>query len=77
MRHVLLLLLLLASSCQLSASPYLPNDSIAVPFTGGDESPVREHTTFQTSGHWKAATDIRSDLVMVYGADDRPGETFL
>ena len=77
MRHVLLLLLLLASSCQLSASPYLPDDSIAVPFTGGDESPVREHTTFQTSGHWKAATDIRSDLVMVYGADDRPGETFL
>ena len=28
------------------------------------------HTTFQTAGHWKPATDIRSDAVMVYGADD-------
>lgn len=27
-------------------------------------------TTFQTSGHWKPATDIRSDAVMVYGAGD-------
>lgn len=29
----------------------------------------REKTTFQTAGPWKPATDIRSDLVMVYGAD--------
>ncbi len=36
----------------------------------------REQTTFQTAGHWKPATDIRSDLVMVYGANDRPRETF-
>ncbi len=35
-----------------------------------------ERTTFQTGAHWKPATDIRSDLVMVYGANDRRGETF-
>ena len=42
----------------------------------GGRMVVREQTTFQTSGHWKPATDVRSDLVMVYGANDRPGETF-
>ncbi len=31
---------------------------------------AQEHTTFQTSGHWKPVTDIRSDIVMVYGAND-------
>lgn len=40
---------------------------------------AQEKTTFQTSGHWKPATDIRSDVVMVYGANDhrnsRTGET--
>lgn len=30
---------------------------------------VREKTTFQTGGPWKPTTDIRSDLVMVYGTD--------
>lgn len=36
----------------------------------------REKTTFQTSGKWKPVTDIRADVVMVYGTDDRPGLTF-
>lgn len=27
----------------------------------------REKTTFQTAGHWKPVTDIRSDVVMCYG----------
>lgn len=36
----------------------------------------REKTTFQTAGQWKPATDVRSDVVMVYGANDRPGMTF-
>lgn len=36
----------------------------------------REKTTFQTSGQWKPVTDIRVDVVMVYGTDDRPGMTF-
>ena len=32
---------------------------------------AQEKTTFQTSGPWKPTTDIRSDVVMVYGANDR------
>ena len=36
----------------------------------------QEKTTFQTSGPWKPVTDIRSDLVMVYGANDSPQMTF-
>lgn len=36
----------------------------------------REKTTFQTSGKWKPVTDIRADVVMVYGTDDRPGLSF-
>ncbi|MBQ7181145.1 MAG: hypothetical protein IJR87_07630 [Bacteroidaceae bacterium] len=36
----------------------------------------REKTTFQTAGQWKPVTDVRSDVVMVYGANDRPGMTF-
>ena len=36
----------------------------------------REKTTFQTAGQWKPTTDVRSDVVMVYGANDRPGMTF-
>lgn len=31
-------------------------------------SAQKEKTTFQTGGPWKPVTDIRSDLVMVYGA---------
>ncbi len=51
-------------------------DSTQSQTINGGRIVVREQTTFQTSGHWKPATDIRSDLVMVYGANDRPGETF-
>lgn len=36
----------------------------------------QDKTTFQTSGPWKPVTDIRSDLVMVYGANDNPQMTF-
>ena len=35
-----------------------------------------EKTTFQTAGPWKLVTDIRSDLVMVYGANDNRRMTF-
>lgn len=31
---------------------------------------AQEKTTFQTAGPWKPVTDIRSDLVMVYGANN-------
>ena len=37
----------------------------------------QERTTFQTSVHWKPVIDVRSDAVMVYGANDRPDETFV
>ena len=37
---------------------------------------TQEKTTFQTSGPWKPVTDIRSDLVMVYGANDSRSMTF-
>ncbi|MBO7137518.1 MAG: hypothetical protein J6V92_03520 [Bacteroidaceae bacterium] len=37
---------------------------------------AQEKTTFQTAGPWKPVTDIRSDLVMVYGANDSRRMTF-
>ena len=37
---------------------------------------AQEKTTFQTAAQWKYATDIRSDIVMVYGANDRSDMTF-
>ncbi len=37
---------------------------------------AQEKTTFQTAGPWKPVTDIRSDLVMVYGANDNRRMTF-
>ena len=37
---------------------------------------AQEKTTFQTAGPWKPVTDIRSDLVMVYGATDNRRMTF-
>ncbi len=36
----------------------------------------KEKTTFQTSGPWKTATDVRADVAIVYGTSDRPGMTF-
>ena len=36
----------------------------------------REKTTFQTSSQWKPTTDVRADVVMVYGANDHPERTF-
>ena len=37
---------------------------------------VTEKTTFQTSGQWKPVTDVRSDVAIVYGTDDRRDITF-
>jgi hypothetical protein len=36
----------------------------------------REKTAFQTAGQWKPATDVRSDVAIVYGANDRRDMTF-
>lgn len=41
-----------------------------------DSSAVVEKTIFQTSGPWKPVTDIRADVAVVYGADDRKDMTF-
>ncbi len=40
------------------------------------QSRSSEKTTFQTSGQWKPVTDVRSDVAIVYGADDRRDMTF-
>ncbi|GHT67546.1 hypothetical protein AGMMS50239_30920 [Bacteroidia bacterium] len=44
----------------------------------GNVSPAKGHekTAFQTSGQWKPATDVRSDVAIVYGANDRRDMTF-
>ena len=34
-----------------------------------------EKTTFQTAAHWKPATDVRADVVMVYGTTDSHNPT--
>src|SRR5215475_7276668 len=50
--------------------------------TGAAQSydPATEHprqkTTFQTSSKWIPQIDVRSDMAIVYGTHDRPGETF-
>jgi hypothetical protein len=36
----------------------------------------KEKTAFQTSGPWKPVTDVRADIAIVYGANDRKGLTF-
>jgi hypothetical protein len=41
-----------------------------------DNTPKKEKTTFQTSGPWKPVTDVRSDVAIVYGVNDRPDMTF-
>jgi len=35
-----------------------------------------EKTMFQTSGEWKLATDVRSDVAIVYGTNDRKNLSF-
>ncbi len=39
-------------------------------------SETKEKTAFQTSGHWKPFTDVRSDVAIIYGANDRKNMTF-
>ena len=36
----------------------------------------KEKTAFQTSGSWKPVTDVRADIAIVYGANDRRDLTF-
>ena len=37
---------------------------------------LKEKTTFQTSSPWMPEIDVRSDIAIVYGVNDRPGVTF-
>lgn len=37
---------------------------------------LKEKTAFQTSSPWIPEIDVRSDIAIVYGANDRPGLTF-
>ncbi|OOQ56971.1 hypothetical protein [Mucilaginibacter pedocola] len=36
----------------------------------------KEKTAFQTSSAWRPEIDVRSDIAIVYGANDRPNQTF-
>lgn len=36
----------------------------------------KEKTSFQTSAPWKPTTDLRADIAMIYGANDRPSLSF-
>jgi hypothetical protein len=37
---------------------------------------LKEKTAFQTSSPWMPEIDVRSDIAIVYGVNDRPGMTF-
>lgn len=41
-----------------------------------EEKEKKEKTAFQTSGPWKPVTDIRADVAIVYGANDRKDMNF-
>jgi hypothetical protein len=40
------------------------------------QTPLKEKTAFQTSSPWMPEIDVRSDIAIVYGVNDRPGLTF-
>lgn len=40
----------------------------------GGKGKKREKTTFQTSQHWKPATDVRADVAIVYGVGGNPSD---
>lgn len=39
-------------------------------------APLKQKTAFQTSSPWMPEIDVRSDIAIVYGVNDRPGMTF-
>jgi hypothetical protein len=40
------------------------------------QTALKEKTAFQTSSPWMPEIDVRSDIAIVYGVNDRPGMTF-
>ncbi|MEP6611780.1 MAG: hypothetical protein ABJA76_07850, partial [Mucilaginibacter sp.] len=53
---------------------------VALAFTAGaqNQQPIlsKQKTAFQTSSPWMPEIDVRSDIAIVYGTNDRPGMTF-
>jgi hypothetical protein len=60
----------LLSSCCLIAL------SISVNAQATKPVPLKEKTAFQTSSPWMPEIDVRSDIAIVYGVNDRKGMTF-
>ncbi|WP_259069294.1 hypothetical protein HDF24_13815 [Mucilaginibacter sp. X4EP1] len=65
MKKIILLYPLLAVSCAAFAQKYY-----------SDAEHPRQKTAFQTSSGWIPQIDVRSDVAIVYGTNDRDGETF-
>src|SRR5476651_1055951 len=65
MKTSILFCSLLAVSCAASAQKY----------NSATEHP-RQKTAFQTSSPWIPEIDVRSDVAIVYGVNDRKGLTF-
>ncbi|WP_419699986.1 hypothetical protein [Mucilaginibacter sp. NFX135] len=57
-------------------SSYLVALSFAGYAQNSDPIKLPEKTAFQTSSPWIPEIDVRSDIAIVYGANDRPGLTF-
>jgi hypothetical protein len=52
---------------------------LAISFAGfaqNNPDTGRQKTAFQTSSPWIPQIDVRSDVAIVYGTNDRPGDTF-
>ena len=60
----------LLSSCCLIALTISVNAQTTKPV------PLKEKTAFQTSSPWMPEIDVRSDIAIVYGVNDRKGMTF-
>ena len=60
----------LLSSCCLIALSISVNAQTTKPV------PLKEKTAFQTSSPWMPEIDVRSDIAIVYGVNDRKGMTF-
>lgn len=51
--------------------------SVALALICAVQAPAqREKTTFQTAQPWRPTTDVSADVVMIYGANDRPHLSF-
>ncbi|WP_214227495.1 hypothetical protein [Pedobacter sp. B4-66] len=50
--------------------------SFAITIPVSAQLKTKEKTAFQTGSAWKPEIDVRSDIAIVYGANDRPGMTF-